>query len=291
MMAPDGPAVRGNLRMGKLLVVRPDPALEHELRGDRELSVHQIQFCDSNLEALRLAGAGEVDVLVTEATTSIGDDLKLAAEVRAVGPGVKFVVLAPSATHAELVAAMHAHVFTLFTAPLEYIEIAGMARAALEAVDWRDGIEVVSALPQWMTLKVSCHLLTAERLVRFMTEHESSLPVRDRDLLLAAFREVLVNAMEHGAGFDPEKVIEVTAARTARAIVYHFRDPGGGFNRARIEHAAESTTPEAVMTSALRRAELGLRPGGLGMLIVRQIVDEVVYNERGNEVLLIKHLN
>jgi hypothetical protein len=27
------------------------------------------------------------------------------------------------------------------------------------------------------------------------------------------------------------------------------------------------------------------------MLIVRQIVDELVYNERGNEVLLIKHLN
>ena len=26
------------------------------------------------------------------------------------------------------------------------------------------------------------------------------------------------------------------------------------------------------------------------MLIVRQIVDELVYNERGNEVLLIKHL-
>ena len=34
-----------------------------------------------------------------------------------------------------------------------------------------------------------------------------------------------------------------------------------------------------------------MRPGGFGMLIVRQIVDELVYNERGNEVLLIKHLN
>jgi len=26
------------------------------------------------------------------------------------------------------------------------------------------------------------------------------------------------------------------------------------------------------------------------MLLVRQIVDEVMYNERGNEVLMIKHL-
>ena len=46
-----------------------------------------------------------------------------------------------------------------------------------------------------------------------------------------------------------------------------------------------------MITTALHRAETGLRPGGFGMLIVRQVVDEVAYNERGNEVLLIKHLS
>jgi anti-sigma regulatory factor (Ser/Thr protein kinase) len=45
------------------------------------------------------------------------------------------------------------------------------------------------------------------------------------------------------------------------------------------------------MKAALRRAEKGMRPGGFGMLIVRQIVDEVVYNEKGNEVVLIKYLD
>jgi anti-sigma regulatory factor (Ser/Thr protein kinase) len=34
-----------------------------------------------------------------------------------------------------------------------------------------------------------------------------------------------------------------------------------------------------------------MRPGGFGMLIVRQIVDELVYNERGNEVLMVKYLD
>ena len=38
------------------------------------------------------------------------------------------------------------------------------------------------------------------------------------------------------------------------------------------------------------RAEKGLRPGGFGLLITRQIVDEMIYSERGNEVILIKHL-
>ena len=38
-------------------------------------------------------------------------------------------------------------------------------------------------------------------------------------------------------------------------------------------------------------AEHGLRPGGFGMLIAREIADELVYNERRNEVLMIKHLS
>ena len=35
---------------------------------------------------------------------------------------------------------------------------------------------------------------------------------------------------------------------------------------------------------------MGLRPGGFGMLLAKRIVDEMFYNEQGNEVLLIKHL-
>jgi anti-sigma regulatory factor (Ser/Thr protein kinase) len=46
-----------------------------------------------------------------------------------------------------------------------------------------------------------------------------------------------------------------------------------------------------VFGATVNRAEAGLRPGGFGMLIVRQIADELVYNERGNEVLLIKYVN
>jgi anti-sigma regulatory factor (Ser/Thr protein kinase) len=36
---------------------------------------------------------------------------------------------------------------------------------------------------------------------------------------------------------------------------------------------------------------MGLRPGGFGMLIARHVADELVHNERSNEVLLIKHLS
>ena len=113
----------------------------------------------------------------------------------------------------------------------------------------------------------------------------------ERDLLMSAFRELLLNAMEHGAGFDANKTIQVTAARTARAIVFHFRDPGNGFDPTDLQHAARTSAPEHVMAATEHRAEAGLRAGGFGMLIVRGVVDELIYNEQGNEVLMIKHIS
>jgi anti-sigma regulatory factor (Ser/Thr protein kinase)/CheY-like chemotaxis protein len=276
--------------MGRLLIVRPDPALEEALRSDPSLSQQEVECCEGNVEAVRRTRGRPIDVLLTDPLTTVTEDLALTAELHDTQPGVRIIVLAPAASHGDVVSALKAHVFACFTAPFDYSEVVSMARAALDAANWRDGIEVVSGLPHWITLRVSCHLLTADRLVRFMTEHAATLPTDNRDLLLTAFREMLLNAMEHGAGFDPAKVIEVTAARTDRAIVYHFRDPGDGFNRADLAHAVASTNPDAVARSAARRFEQGLRPGGFGILIAREIVDELVFNERGNEVLLIKHL-
>ena len=274
--------------MRRLLAICPDQGLLNALSTG--LAGNDLVISGGNVEAVRRLRDLAVDVVITDPTTSVTEDLALASELRVARPGVKVIVLAPATTPEEVVAALRAQVFACFTPPFDFDEIVAMVLSALEAVDWRHGIEVVSGLPYWMTLRVSCDLLTAERLVRFMTERENSLPERDRDLLMTAFREMLVNAMEHGAGFDPGKVIEVTAARTERAIVYHFRDPGNGFDRADLAHVAKTRRPEEILDVTLEREKTGRRPGGFGMLLVKQIADELVYNERGNEVLLIKHL-
>jgi anti-sigma regulatory factor (Ser/Thr protein kinase)/CheY-like chemotaxis protein len=262
------------------------------LQREPDLRPHDIETCEGAVEALHRLQSRAVDVVVTDPATSLREDVALCALLRERRPGVKVIALAHAVAPDDVIAALRAHVFACFTAPTAIREIVDMVRAALAAGEWHDGIEVVSGAPHWLTLRVSCRLLTADRLVRFMTELQSNVvdDDRERDLLLTAFREMLLNAMEHGGGFDPEQVIEVTAAKTSRAIVYHIRDPGPGFDRAALAHAAVSSAPEAVVASAVHRAAAGLRPGGFGLLIVREVVDEIAYNERGNEVLLIKHL-
>lgn len=276
--------------MGRVLVIDRMPRLAEALRETKTLDGHAVERCDGAVAAMQRLRAQTADVVLTDPETPITEDIALAQELSRIRPALRVIALAPVAADHEVIAALRAHVFACFTASSSIADIADMVGVALATPDWRDGIEVVSGLPNWLTLRVSCHLLTAERLVAFMSEFQKSVPDGERDMLVAAFRELLLNAMEHGAGFDPDKVIEVTAARTARALVYHFRDPGSGFDATDLRHVAASPSPDDVVASALRRAELGLRPGGFGMLIARQVADELVYNERRNEVLLIKHL-
>jgi anti-sigma regulatory factor (Ser/Thr protein kinase) len=118
---------------------------------------------------------------------------------------------------------------------------------------------------------------------------QSGLAVAPREELMIAFREVLMNAIEHGAEFHPGKMVEVAAIHTVRSIVFYVRDPGSGFRWETIQHAAIANPPNAPAQHLQLREEKGMRPGGYGILMARGIVDELIYSEVGNEVLLIKH--
>jgi anti-sigma regulatory factor (Ser/Thr protein kinase) len=102
--------------------------------------------------------------------------------------------------------------------------------------------------------------------------------------------ELLGNSIEHGARADATATINFTLLRTSRLIVFHIGDPGSGFSFDTMAHAAISNPPKEPLRHARYRAEAGMRPGGFGIMLVKQIADELLYSETGNEVVLIKYL-
>jgi anti-sigma regulatory factor (Ser/Thr protein kinase)/DNA-binding NarL/FixJ family response regulator len=240
-------------------------------------------------DAIRRLRHESFDVLITDPETTIEEDLALIEEVRQIRPGVKTIVLAPHATPEEVIATLRARVFVCIGAPFDAGEIANFAHEALSDADWRTDIEVLSAQPHWVSLRANCRMLTAERVVSFLRELCSELSEDTRNDVMLAFREILLNAMEHGAAFNRHKVVEVSAVRTERTIVFYVRDPGAGFRRDAIAHAAVANAPEDPAAHIEHRDEMGMRPGGYGILLAQGVVDELIYSEAGNEVLLIKH--
>ena len=238
--------------------------------------------------AIRRLRQQSFDVVITDPESTIDEGLALVEEMRDIRPGMKAILLAHSSTPEDVIAALRARVYVCFSAPFEFHEIADFACRAATDSDWRTEIEILSAQPDWVSLRANCRILTAERVVTFLGELRSELPEATHNNVMLAFREILLNAMEHGGAFNRHKVVEVSAVHTERTIVFYVRDPGIGFRREALAHAAagEATDPAAHLK---RRAEMGLRPGGFGILLAQGVVDELIYSEAGNEVLMIKH--
>jgi anti-sigma regulatory factor (Ser/Thr protein kinase) len=201
------------------------------------------------------------------------------------------IVLDEQNSSADVLSLIRAHAFSYFRKPVSIDALAAMIRRAADAEDWEDGIEVLSAGPNWISLRLRCRLLTAERLLHFFEEIDSDLPLDDREHLTNAFREMLNNAIEHGGQLDPGETVRVTYYRLSRVIIFHIQDPGDGFSFTDLPHAAISNPPDSPIAHMIYRTQHGIRPGGLGLLLARSMVDDVVHNDKGNEVLLVKYLD
>jgi DNA-binding NarL/FixJ family response regulator len=242
-------------------------------------------------DALKHLRTQSFDVVITSADRDIEENLALLEEMRSIRPDLKCIVLAQRSTPDKVIAALRARVFGCFTPPFDTQEIATLASSAASDNQSPDDIEILSARPGWVSIRAHCRLVTAERLLSFAKELSAQLPEDARQEIIQAFREILMNAMEHGAKFNPEQVVEVNAIRTARSMVFRVRDPGTGFQKESLAHAAignPSTDPTAHI---LLRREQGMRAGGYGLLLASGTVDELIFNAIGNEVILIKYLD
>jgi len=273
----------------RVLLIGKDPQLGEPL--EQGLSAHNcvFEYANGSADALRRVRQTPYAVVITDPNTCIEEDLALLHEMRAIRPGVRFIVLAPSGTPEEIIAALRARVFLCKTAPFDPLDIASYAEQAAISTDSLVGIEVLSAHRNWISLRINSQILTAERLVSFLKEMQQDLAEGPREELMMAFHEILMNAIEHGAEFRPGKVIDVAAVHTKRAIVFYVHDPGSGFRWESLEHAAVGN-PEGDVTRHVEvRDQKGMRPGGFGILIAKGVVNELIYSEIGNEVLMIKY--
>jgi anti-sigma regulatory factor (Ser/Thr protein kinase) len=152
-------------------------------------------------------------------------------------------------------------------------------------------IEVVSAKPEWLELVAPCSLEMADRIQSFVMHLEANLAETVREAVAQAFRELLTNAIEWGGKLDPDRKVRISCVRTRRLLLYRIADPGEGFDIDRLRHAAIMNPDDDPMHHLSIREQQGLRPGGFGLAMTRSLVDDLIYNEARNEVLLIKYLD
>jgi CheY-like chemotaxis protein/anti-sigma regulatory factor (Ser/Thr protein kinase) len=202
----------------------------------------------------------------------------------------KIVVMTSDQTSDTLLRALRGRVFQFLAKPVEAESLLELVNDALSAEPSSPPIEVLSATPSWVELLVPCERTVVNRVQSFLSHLESDLPQEQRESVGFAFRELLNNAIEWGGRLDPNQKVRISFIRTQRALLYRIDDPGPGFRLEELKHAAINNPEDDPLAHAQAREEKGLRPGGLGIMMTKAMIDELVYNEARNQVVLIKYL-
>lgn len=92
--------------------------------------------------------------------------------------------------------------------------------------------------------------------------------------LRLALEEAIVNAHKHGNHRDSAKSITISYEFTDRRMIVRVKDDGPGFDPSAIP---DPTIPDRIPL-----------PTGRGIMLMRAYLDDLVYNETGNEVQLVK---
>jgi anti-sigma regulatory factor (Ser/Thr protein kinase) len=243
-----------------------------------------------NLAALAAARSRAFDLIVTSDKTSGREDIELLRQIRRARPHTRLIILAGEGTPSDVITSMRERAFSYFSKPFSLDALAEMIRLATEGPCWDDGIEVVSGTPELIRILARCDVKTADRLVQFFDEI-AELPGPEGNQVATAFREMLLNAIEHGGRLDPNQYVEIEYVRARHMVTCHITDPGPGFTLDEIPHAAIANPADDPLRHTAIRKKQGMRPGGFGVLLTQQLVDELIYGQDGNEVLLIKYLD
>jgi DNA-binding response OmpR family regulator len=151
---------------------------------------------------------------------------------------------------------------------------------------WRTSIEKRNVQGE-IHVELNSEVTLLQDLNDFLLSLCQSTPLTDEQVahLRQAVMEMAQNAIEWGNRHQSDRLVNMTYQVFEDQVVITIRDQGSGFDRTKLPHAAVADDPFSHLDV---RDKLGLRSGGFGLLICEGMVDELKYNDVGNEVTLIK---
>jgi len=272
----------------QVLLIDDDPAI-HDLVSYALRSTAQVVGCGTATEGLAALQAKPFDLLLLDLGLPDLHGLDVLARLRQAGTETRIVIITADDTPESLLRAIRQNTYEYLRKPFTMEQIAQLAERALTTASEPE-IKVLSAKREWLELSIPCTRDAAERIEHFVRQLGSDLSLDLMESIALAFRELLMNAVEWGGGLDPQRRVRISCLRTPRMLFYRIADPGPGFKFEGLTHSA-AANPDGVLASAAVREEKGIRPGGLGVLMVRAIADDLIYNEPQNEVVLVKYLS
>lgn len=277
--------------MKSILVAEDDPTTRCLLRSVLKAGGFSVSTAADGIAAFKKLRARKFDLLLTDIWMPGLNGLELMGRLRQQAFPPKVVVMTSDDTPETVLRAVREQAYQYLKKPVEPEAVVELVRDVLAAKPALLPIEVLSARADWVELLVPCELEVASRISSFLNQLESDLSQDLREQIGQAFRELLLNAIEWGGKLDPNQKVRISYLRGRRMLLYRIADPGTGFRFEGLKHAAVANPADQPWQHMEERNKKGLRPGGFGLLMVKSMADELLYNEAHNDVVFVKYLD
>jgi CheY-like chemotaxis protein len=276
--------------MARILVTDDDATTRLMVRGIIKKAGHTVASAANGQAALRALHKQKFDLVFLDIWMPKMSGLVFLDRLNGEKYIPKIVVMTSDQTSDTMLEALRGRVYQYLRKPVDATTVLTTLEGALSTGSEVPAIEVTSANSHWIELVVPCERSVVGRVQSFLMHLDADLSAEVIEKVGYAFRELLNNAIEWGGRLDPKLKVRVSYIRTKRMLMYRLDDPGTGFKLEDLKHAAINNPQDNPMAHMQEREAKGLRPGGLGLMLTQQLVDEVIYNEQRNSVVLIKYL-
>jgi serine/threonine-protein kinase RsbW len=231
---------------------------------------HDVKLLENRDDALRIKDLEAFDLVITD--LDIGG--KPPAKLNGAG---KCISTLPPAIPGQHVKAFKYCAANFRRDEFDENELKDLTATVLDyKIRFVDTASVVADLHEHIEFELPSALSLMHIVLEYLLKRVEKLGVikTEQSNLFVALDEAFVNAVKHGNKYDARKLVRITAEVSRKEAKFTIEDEGEGFD---INSIPDPLDPENLFKTS-----------GRGVLFIYNIMDEVVYNQRGNRLTMVK---
>ena len=238
---------------------------------------HEVVATGNREEALEREDLDEFDLVISDLTDDAESGVQIVSEIKRKSLLVPVVVSSDETQQQGVIKAFKMGAANYVRRPYDTEELRDIVERTLSyKLRFVEDVKVLPFVREKIEFELPSDLSLMNGVLHYLHERVVQLGLinPERSNLFIALDEAFVNAVKHGNKNDAAKLVRITADLSAKEARFTIEDEGEGF---RVTDIPDPRDPANLFKTS-----------GRGVLLIYNIMDEVMYNDRGNRLTMIK---
>jgi len=235
-------------------------------------------------EALEIIEQENIDLLISDIVMPDGSGLTLGEIAKNRFPNIRLALMTGYHSESYAIKGIRVGADYYLTKPFTREDILDMIESLRETCPGYSKVDIVETRPGWYEFVITSSEDSLFKLQSFLDALLKDVLDEERfwDLHFA-ISELGRNAIEWGNKYDVDSIVKISVGITNNGVAVKIEDQGDGFD---VRKGMEKVEKNTLARLEEERLNEGKRAGGLGIHLIKEIVDRLIFSERGDMALI-----